>query len=115
MKASEGDHAPMTIAAQLSASRNSLTVCAPDAIPEQGFSAENVSQLIAGHLAGDWDPYANLGTFSTISMEPEVDRLLMQTVNKNLIDKYAYPGLEEIHQQVIAMLSQLFNAPQDSI
>jgi glutamate decarboxylase len=39
----------------------------------------------------------------------------MRMINKNLIDQYAHPGLEEIHQQVIAMLSDLFNAPQNSI
>jgi glutamate decarboxylase len=110
-----GVSAAMTMAARTSWTGNSQPVGAWDTIPELGFSAADASQWIAAQLAGDWDPSANLGTFATISMEPEADQLLMRMINKNLIDQYAYPGLEEIHQQVIAMLSELFNAPQNLI
>ena len=95
--------------------RNGQAAGAWDTIPERGFSAADASALIAGQLAGDFGFRCNLGTFATIAMEPEADQLLMQTINKNLIDQYAYPALEEIHQQVIAMLSALFNAPQNLI
>ncbi|HLK56296.1 MAG TPA: glutamate decarboxylase [Chthonomonadaceae bacterium] len=105
----------MTIASPVSSAIQGPPVCTWDTIPDQGFEAADVSQFIAQQLAGDWDPYANLGTFATISMEPEADHLLMQTINKNLIDQYAYPGLEEIHQQVIAMLSELFNTAPEGI
>src|SRR6187397_2444841 len=72
---SQGFSAAMTMAAPSSWTRNSQPVGAWDTIPELGISAADASQRIAAQLAGDWDPSANLGTFATISMEPEADQL----------------------------------------
>ncbi|BAY22938.1 glutamate decarboxylase [Calothrix sp. NIES-2100] len=39
------------------------------------------------------------------------EALLQQVVGQNFIDQFAYPILEEIHQQVIGHIGELFNAP----
>src|SRR5262245_32838880 len=94
---SPGVSAAMTMAAPTSWAGNSPPAGAWDTLPERGCSAADAAERIALQLAGDWDPSANLGTFATLSMEPEADQLLLQTIHKNLIDQYAYPALEEIH------------------
>ena len=79
-------------------------------IPTRGLPADYVSELISEQLLGDGDPAFNLGTFSTVSRDLHKDQLVLQAINKNLIDQNAYPEMRTIHERVIAMLARLFHA-----
>lgn len=81
--------------------------------PETGLEAKETYQIIREQLSLDGDPMLNLGTFSTNAMEAEAEQLFRQAMGTNFIDKYAYPNLEKIHQQIICMLGQIFNAPEN--
>lgn len=83
-------------------------------LAEQGMDARVAYRIIHDELNLDGNAAMNLASFVTTWMEPEADRLLMETANKNLVDQDEYPQTEEIHQRVISMMGRLFNAPHDS-
>lgn len=80
-------------------------------IPDGGMPAAGAYQLIHDELALDGNPALNLASFVTSWMEPEADRLLVETAAKNMIDQDEYPRTEVIHERVISMQGRLFNAP----
>ena len=83
-------------------------------IPAQGLPAPVALQLVRDEMNLDGNPVMNLASFVTTWMEPEADRLLADTANKNLIDQDEYPQTDEIHQRVISMLGRLFHAPKSA-
>jgi glutamate decarboxylase len=46
-------------------------------------------------------------------MEPEADKLIMESIGKNYVDNDEYPQTEVIQDRVVNMLARLFNAPED--
>lgn len=80
-------------------------------IPDAGLSAPVAYQLVRDEMNLDGNPAMNLASFVTTWMEPEADRLVLDTVNKNLIDQDEYPQTDEIHQRVVSMIGNLLNAP----
>jgi glutamate decarboxylase len=82
-------------------------------IPAEGLPAEVAHRLVHDEMNLDGNPAMNLASFVTTWMEPEADRLLADTANKNLIDQDEYPQTDEIHQRVISMLARLFNVPKE--
>jgi glutamate decarboxylase len=60
----------------------------------------------------DGNARLNLATFVTTWMEPEADRLLMECLDKNMIDKDEYPQTAELELRCVNMLAQLWNAPE---
>lgn len=82
-------------------------------IPADGMPAQAAYRLISDEMNLDGNPAMNLASFVTTWMEPEAEKLALETLNKNFVDQDEYPQTEEIHQRVISMLGRLFNAPQD--
>ncbi len=80
-------------------------------LPEAGLAAPVAYQLVRDEMNLDGNPAMNLASFVTTWMEPEADRLVLDTVNKNLIDQDEYPQTDEIHQRVVSMIGNLLNAP----
>ena len=80
-------------------------------MPKEGMPANAAYQLIHDELNLDGNPSLNLASFVTTWMEPEADRLIIESLNKNFIDHDEYPQTEVIHQRVVNMLGRLFNAP----
>jgi glutamate decarboxylase len=62
----------------------------------------------------DGNARQNLATFVTTWMEPEVGRLMEECLPKNMIDKDEYPQTAEIEHRCVAMLADLWNAPDPS-
>ena len=54
-----------------------------------------------------------MATFVTTWMEPEADRLMAETFDKNMIDKDEYPQTAEIERRCVNIVADLFNAPTD--
>lgn len=68
-------------------------------------------QLVRDELNLDGNPALNLASFVTTWMEAEANELIIDNINKNLIDQFQYPQTEEIQKRVVNMLARLFNAP----
>ena len=81
-------------------------------IPGEGVPAEAAYRLIIDELNLDGNPALNLATFVTTWMEPEAERLIGSTLNKNLVDQEEYPQTGVIQERVVNMLSRLFHAPK---
>ncbi|PIN25512.1 Glutamate decarboxylase/sphingosine phosphate lyase [Handroanthus impetiginosus] len=59
----------------------------------------------------DGNPRLNLASFVTTWMEPECDKLIMASVNKNYVDMDEYPVTTELQNRCVNMIAHLFNAP----
>ena len=69
-------------------------------------------QAIHDELMIDGNARLNLATFVTTWMEPQAERLMAETFDKNMIDKDEYPQTAEIESRCVAMLSHLWHAPE---
>ena len=67
--------------------------------------------LIHDELILDGSSRFNLATFCGTWMEPEGQKLMSETFDKNMIDKDEYPQTAEIEMRCVKMLAELWNAP----
>ncbi|MCY0872430.1 MAG: glutamate decarboxylase [Acidithiobacillus caldus] len=81
-------------------------------LPDKEMDARTAYQLIHDELMLDGNARLNLATFVTTWMEPEAERLMAETFDKNMIDKDEYPQTAEIESRCVNMLARLFHAPQ---
>ncbi len=81
-------------------------------MPNEGLDADVVYQMIHDELNIDGNPALNLATFVTTWMEPQAEKLIMETLNKNLVDQDEYPQTGKIQERVINMLARLYHAPE---
>lgn len=82
-------------------------------MPLEGMPAQAAYQLIHDELNLDGNPVLNLASFVTTWMEPEADKLIAESVDKNYVDNDEYPQTMRIQLRVVNMLARLFNAPED--
>jgi len=68
-------------------------------------------QLISDELMLDGSARLNLATFVTTWMEPQAGRLMAACADKNMIDKDEYPQTAELERRCVAMLADLWHAP----
>lgn len=80
-------------------------------MPDKEMPANAAYQLIHDELNLDGNPPQNLASFVTTWMEPEADKLMAETKDKNFIDHDEYPQTEVIHERCVNMLANLFHAP----
>jgi glutamate decarboxylase len=80
-------------------------------LSKQGMSAQAAYQLVHDELNLDGNPALNLASFVTSWMEPQADRLAIETLPKNMIDQDEYPQTEQVHRRVVSMIGRLFHAP----
>lgn len=78
--------------------------------PEEGMSPRAAYQLVHDEQSLDGNPFLNLASFVNTWMEPEADKLVMENINKNIIDIFEYPQTDKvIHKNLVNMLGRLFN------
>ncbi|WP_298209162.1 glutamate decarboxylase [Ferrimicrobium sp.] len=80
-------------------------------IPPTGMSARAAYQLISDEIDLDGSARLNLATFVTTWMEPEADKLYLEAVDKNIVDKDEYPQTAAIEDRCIAIIGDLWHAP----
>lgn len=80
-------------------------------MPENSIPKEAASQIINDELMLDGNPRLNLASFVTTWMEPECDKLIMASVNKNYVDMDEYPVTTELQNRCVNMIADLFHAP----
>ncbi len=82
-------------------------------MPSASMPGNVAYQIIHDELNLDGNPALNLASFVTTWMEPEAERLMMETLNKNYVDQDEYPQTTEIQNRCVNMLANLFHAPEE--
>ncbi|PIA64016.1 hypothetical protein AQUCO_00201364v1, partial [Aquilegia coerulea] len=80
-------------------------------IPATSSPKEAAYQNINDELMLDGNPRLNLASFVTTWMEPECDKLIMESMNKNYVDMDEYPVTTELQNRCVNIIANLFNAP----
>ncbi|MGK4153403.1 glutamate decarboxylase [Kurthia gibsonii] len=75
------------------------------------ISAHIAYQLIKDQLIDEGNARQNLATFCQTYMEPEVTKLMSETMEKNAIDKSEYPEVACLETSCVNVLADLWNAP----
>ncbi|KAL0480329.1 glutamate decarboxylase [Acrasis kona] len=81
-------------------------------LADQEMPSNIAYKLITDELALDSKPILNLASFVTTYMEPEADKLMADSFNKNFIDYEEYPATCDIQNRCVAMIGHLFNVPE---
>jgi glutamate decarboxylase len=68
-------------------------------------------RLVHDELMLDGNARLNLATFVTTWMEPQANALMAECAEKNMIDKDEYPQTAELERRCVAILADLWNAP----
>ncbi|MFP6663458.1 MAG: glutamate decarboxylase [Deltaproteobacteria bacterium] len=96
--------------------RRELSVDVPKFnLPDKGMAADSAYNLIHDELMLDGSARLNLATFVTTWMEPTAEKLMAETLDKNLIDKDEYPAAAKIEERCVNILSNLFHAPETGV
>ncbi|TLS42133.1 glutamate decarboxylase [Streptomyces montanus] len=80
-------------------------------LPEGPLPPATAYQLVHDELMLDGNSRLNLATFVTTWMEPQAGVLMAECRDKNMIDKDEYPRTAELERRCVAMLADLWNAP----
>ncbi len=83
-----------------------------NALPLHELDPDVAYQLVRDELMLDGNSRLNLATFVTTWMEPQAQKLMSETFDKNMIDKDEYPRTAEIELRCVNMLSRLWNSPE---
>ncbi|MFE9649036.1 glutamate decarboxylase [Streptomyces sp. NPDC006365] len=83
-------------------------------LPDGPLPPATAYQLVHDELMLDGNSRLNLATFVTTWMEPQADVLMAECRDKNMIDKDEYPRTAELERRCVAMLADLWNAPDPS-
>ena len=84
-------------------------------IPDAEMDPDTAYQFVRDELMLDGNARLNLATFVTTWMEPQAERLMAETFDKNMIDKDEYPRTAELEQRCVNMLSRLWSSPDEDI
>jgi glutamate decarboxylase len=79
-------------------------------LPEESMDPEAAYRFIHDELMLDGSSRLNLATFVTTWMDPQAEKLMAETFDKNMIDKDEYPATAAIEQRCVCMVADLFHA-----
>ncbi|MGY5003718.1 glutamate decarboxylase [Streptomyces griseus] len=80
-------------------------------LPDGPLPPLTAYRLVHDELMLDGNSRLNLATFVTTWMEPQAGVLMGECRDKNMIDKDEYPRTAELEKRCVAMLADLWNAP----
>jgi len=81
-------------------------------IPNGEMEGRYAYQIVHDELMLDGNARQNLATFCSTWVEPEIHKLMNETIDKNMIDKDEYPQTAEIESRCVHMLAALWNSPE---
>ncbi len=79
-------------------------------LPDDAMDPGTAYRFIHDELMLDGSSRLNLATFVTTWMDPEAEKLMAETFDKNMIDKDEYPATAAIEQRCVCMVADLFHA-----
>lgn len=80
-------------------------------LPDGPMPSSSAYRIVHDELMLDGNSRLNLATFVTTWMEPQAGVLMGECRDKNMIDKDEYPRTAELERRCVAMLADLWNAP----
>jgi glutamate decarboxylase len=80
-------------------------------LPDGPMAPTTAYQLVHDELMLDGNSRLNLATFVTTWMEPQASALMGESADKNIIDKDEYPRTAELERRCVAIIADLWNAP----
>ena len=80
-------------------------------LPDGELPPDVAYQIVHDELMLDGNARMNLATFVGTWMEPQAGLLMAECRDKNMIDKDEYPRTAELERRCVAMLADLWNAP----
>lgn len=93
-------------------SENSKSSIPKYSLSKDGVEARYAQNLIHDMLMLDGNSRLNLATFVTTFMEPEAREIMLETLDKNMIDKDEYPQTAEIEMRCVNILAHLWNCEE---
>src|SRR5690554_3521829 len=79
--------------------------------PQKEQNPRYVFSAVRDELMLDGNSRQNLATFCQTWVDEEIQDLMALSIDKNMIDKDEYPQTAEIERRCVAMLANLWNAP----
>ena len=79
-------------------------------MPDDSMNPDAAYRLIHDELMLDGSSRLNLATFVTTWMDPQAEKLMAETFDKNMIDKDEYPATAAIEARCVSMVADLFHA-----
>ncbi|HTM84677.1 MAG TPA: pyridoxal-dependent decarboxylase, partial [Mycobacterium sp.] len=79
-------------------------------LPDDAMEPSAAYRFIHDELMLDGSSRLNLATFVTTWMDPEAEKLMAETFDKNMIDKDEYPATAAIEARCVSMVADLFHA-----
>jgi len=73
--------------------------------------SELAYRLVKDQLIDEGNARQNMATFCQTYMEPEAEKLMAETFEKNAIDKSEYPSTAAIEEACVDIIADLWNAP----
>ena len=80
-------------------------------LPEEQLDPDAAYRYIHDDLMLDGSSRLNLATFVTTWMDPQAEKLMAETFDKNMIDKDEYPSTAAIEERCVNIVADLFHAP----
>jgi glutamate decarboxylase len=80
-------------------------------MPEGTIAPDVAYQIVHDELMLDGNARMNLATFVTTWMEPQAEKLMSESLSKNMIDKDEYPQTAELEARCVNMFARLWHAP----
>ncbi|MDV6260613.1 glutamate decarboxylase [Rhodococcoides yunnanense] len=80
-------------------------------LPEEQLDPDAAYRFIHDELMLDGSSRLNLATFVTTWMDPQAEKLMAETFDKNMIDKDEYPSTAAIEERCVNIVADLFHAP----
>ena len=84
-------------------------------LPDHQMDPDTAYNVIHDELMLDGNSRLNMATFVTTWMEPQAEKLMAESFDKNMIDKDEYPQTAAIEERCINIVSNLFNAPDQGV
>ena len=101
-------HAPQITPAYTG--RLSMTPIPSLRLPDDAMNPDAAYRFIHDELMLDGSSRLNLATFVTTWMDPQAEKLMAETFDKNMIDKDEYPATAAIEARCVSMVADLFHA-----
>jgi len=79
-------------------------------LPDAEMASNIAYEIIHEELCTEPLKQMNLSSFVTTWMEPEADRLIQETMMKNMVDIQQYPIVHQIHGRTVSIIADLLNA-----
>lgn len=84
-------------------------------LPDHAMAPDTAYNIIHDELMLDGNSRLNMATFVTTWMEPQAEKLMAESFDKNMIDKDEYPRTAAIEERCVNIVSNLFNAPAEGV